>query len=72
MSGIVTYIDIPVAVIGLLAVHVNHRDNKLGQILLIDALRRMIGISAVVGNHTVILGPINESAKNFYSKFGFI
>lgn len=66
------YAEIPVVIIGRLAVHVDYQGNKLGQILLIDALKRIIEISALVGNHAVIVDPINESAEAFYSKFGFI
>jgi len=66
------YAEIPVVIIGRLAVHVEYQGNKLGQILLIDALKRIIEISALVGNHAVIVDPINESAEKFYAKFGFI
>ena len=66
------YAEIPVVIIGRLAVHVEYQGNKLGQILLIDALKRIIEISALVGNHAVIVDPISESAEKFYAKFGFI
>ncbi|MBE8720675.1 GNAT family N-acetyltransferase [Sphingobacterium pedocola] len=66
------YAEIPVVIIGRLAIHVDYQGNKLGQILLIDALKRIIEISALVGNHAVIVDPINESAEKFYAKFGFI
>lgn len=59
-------------IIGRLAVHVDYQGKKLGQILLIDALKRIIEISALVGNHAIIVDPINESAEKFYFKFGFI
>jgi predicted GNAT family N-acyltransferase len=66
------YAEIPVVIIGRLAVHVDYQGKKLGQILLIDALKRIIEISALVGNHAVVVDPINESAEKFYAKFGFI
>lgn len=66
------YAEIPVVIIGRLAVHVDYQGKKLGQILLIDALKRIMEISVLVGNHAVIVDPINEAAKKFYSKFGFI
>jgi len=72
LKSSLTYAEIPVVIIGRLAVHVDYQGNKLGQILLIDALKRIIEISALVGNHAVIVDPINEAAENFYSKFGFI
>ncbi|TDS13211.1 GNAT family N-acetyltransferase [Sphingobacterium paludis] len=72
LKGSLTYTEIPVVIIGRLAVHVDYQGNKLGQILLIDALKRIIEISALVGNHAVIVDPINESAEKFYAKFGFV
>ncbi len=72
LKGSLTYTEIPVVIIGRLAVHVDYQGNKLGPILLIDALKRIIEISARVGNYAVIVDPINESAEKFYAKFGFI
>lgn len=66
------YTEIPVVIIGRLAVDVHYQGNKLGRILLIDALKRILEISALVGNHAVIVDPINKSAEEFYFKFGFI
>jgi len=66
------YTEIPVIIIGRLAVHQDFQGNKLGQTLLIDALKRIVEISALVGNHAVIVDPINDIAEKFYSKFGFI
>jgi len=66
------YAEIPVVIIGRLAVHKDYQGNKLGQTLLIDALKRIVEISALVGNHAVIVDPINESAEKFYAKYGFV
>lgn len=66
------YAEIPVVIIGRLAIHQDYQGNKLGQTLLIDALKRIVEISALVGNHAVIVDPINESAIKFYTKFGFV
>ena len=66
------YSEIPVIIIGRLAIHQEYQGNKLGQSLLIDALKRIIEISALIGNHAVIVDPINEVAEKFYAKFGFI
>src|SRR5690606_26315957 len=54
------YAEIPVIIIGRLAVHKYYQGNKLGQTLLIDALKRIVEISALVGNHAVIVDPINQ------------
>jgi len=66
------YDEIPVVIIGRLAVHKEYQGNKLGQALLIDALKRIIDISTNIGNHAVIVDPINEMAEKFYKKLGFI
>ncbi|WP_149915388.1 GNAT family N-acetyltransferase [Sphingobacterium cavernae] len=66
------YVEIPVIIIGRLAVHKDYQGNKLGQTLLIDALKRIVEISALVGNHAVIVDPINDIATKFYAKLGFV
>lgn len=66
------YVEIPVIIIGRLAVHKDYQGNKLGQTLLIDALKRIVEISALVGNHAVIVDPIKDIATKFYAKLGFV
>lgn len=66
------YSEIPVVIIGRLAVHKDYQRNKLGQALLIDALKRIVEISALVGNHAVVVDPINDIATKFYAKLGFV
>lgn len=66
------YVEIPVIIIGRLAVHKDYQGNKLGQTLLIDALKRIVEISALVGNHAVIVDPINDIATKFYARLGFM
>src|SRR5690606_3761318 len=51
------YGEIPVIIIGRLSVHKDYQGNKLGQTLLIDALKRIVEISALVRNHAVIVDP---------------
>ncbi len=72
LSKSLKYAEIPVVIIGRLAIHQDYQGNKLGQTLLIDALKRIVEISTLVVNHAVIVDPINESAEKFYAKFGFI
>jgi len=72
LKNTLKYAEIPVVIIGRLAVHADYQGNKLGQILLIDALKRIVEISALVGNHAVIVDPINDPAERFYAKYGFI
>lgn len=72
LSKSLKYEEIPVIIIGRLAVHHDYQGNKLGQTLLIDALKRIVEISALVGNHAVIVDPINDNADKFYAKLGFV
>lgn len=67
-----TYSEVPVIIIGRLAVHMDYQGNKLGQALLIDAFKRILEISTLVGNHAVIVDPTNEPAGKFYAKLGFL
>lgn len=66
------YAEIPVVIIGRLAVDRQYQGRKLGETLLIDALKRIVEISVLVGNHAVIVDPVNESAERFYAKYGFV
>ena len=72
LSKSLRYAEIHVVIIGRLAVDLNYQGNKLGQTLLIDALKRIVEISALVGNHAVIVDPISDAAEKFYAKFGFV
>ena len=63
---------IPTAHIGRLAVERSSQGAGLGEFLLIDALRRIVNLADELGIFAVELHAINESAKNFYLKYGFI
>lgn len=64
-------IDIPVVLIGRLAVDLSLQGNGLGEFLLVDALRRAEFLASRVGIQAVEVDAINESARRFYEKFGF-
>lgn len=63
--------DIPVILLGRLAVEQSNQGKGLGAILLIDALRRALHISDQVGIRAVEVDAIDDSAQAFYLKFGF-
>lgn len=67
-----SYISIPTTLLGRLAIDLKYQNQGLGKMLLIDALRRSYEISKTIGSFAVIVDPIDDSAKNYYSKFGFI
>lgn len=64
-------LDIPVVLLGRLAVDLTAQGQGLGSLLLVDALRRAAQISEHVGVHAVEVDAIDEAAKTFYLKFGF-
>ncbi|TWU05024.1 GNAT family N-acetyltransferase [Stieleria varia] len=63
--------DVPVVLLGRLAVDQSSQGQGLGGFLLIDALRRALHISEQVGIRAVEVDAIDDSAQSFYLKFGF-
>ena len=66
------YQDLPVTLLGRLAVDNKCKGQKLGSLLLLDALRRSYDASSSIGSMAVIVDPIDEEAAGFYTRFGFI
>jgi GNAT superfamily N-acetyltransferase len=65
-------IDMPVVLLGRLAVDGSVRGKGLGEFLLIDALRRAEYLADKVGIRAVEVDAINEDARKFYEKYGFL
>ena len=64
-------LDVPVVLLGRLAVDQSVQGQGLGSLLLLDALRRAMQISEHVGIRAVEVEAIDEAARSFYLKFGF-
>lgn len=64
-------LDVPVVLIGRLAVDQSVQGQGLGALLLVDALRRSLQISEQVGIRAVEVDALDEAARSFYLKFGF-
>lgn len=64
-------IDIPVVLLGRLAVDRAIQGQGLGECLLIDALRRAVQIAEHIGIRAIEVEAIDESARKFYLKYGF-
>ena len=62
---------IPVILLGQLAVDEAWRGRGLGSDLLIDAARRALAASGLVGARAVVVQAIDERARAFYERFGF-
>lgn len=65
------YLDVPVVLIGRLAVDRSVQGQGLGALLLVDALRRSADISLQLGIRAVEVDAIDDAARSFYLKFGF-
>jgi predicted GNAT family N-acyltransferase len=67
------YKDLPVILLGRLAIDTRFMGQGLGSALLIDALKRCYDASSqAVAAMAVVVDPLDEQAKQFYSKYGFI
>jgi predicted GNAT family N-acyltransferase len=68
-----SYNSLPVTLLGRLAVDEKYKGKKLGGLLLLDALKRSYENSqSSIGSMAVIVNPIDNVAKSFYEKYGFI
>ena len=62
----------PSILLGRLAIDKSVQKMGYGEILLLDALKRCLEISTVLGCLAVSVDPIDENAVKFYSAYGFI
>jgi GNAT superfamily N-acetyltransferase len=62
---------IPVAHLGRLAVDKQAKGQGVGAFLLLGALRRIAQVADQLGIYAVEVYALNESAKQFYLKYGF-
>ncbi len=65
-------IDVPVVLLGRLAVDRTVQGQGVGSLLLVDVLRRSLQIAEQIGIRAVEVDAIDDKARAFYLKFGFI
>jgi GNAT superfamily N-acetyltransferase len=65
-------LDVPVVLLGRLAVDRTTQGQGLGSLLLIDALRRVQHLAEQVGIRAVEVDAIDDAARQFYLRFGFV
>jgi predicted GNAT family N-acyltransferase len=65
-------IDMPVVLIGRLAVDSSVQGQKLGEFLLLDALRRAEYLANKIGIQAVEVDAVDQTAQHFYEKYGFL
>lgn len=66
------YPDVPVTLLGRLAVDTRHQKRGLGEFLLMDSLYRSLTTSSQVASFAVIVDAIDDDAVRFYQHFEFI
>ena len=63
----------PATLLGRLAINHSFKKQGLGELILMDALKRSYNTSlSSIGSMAVIVDPIDEDAVKFYKKYGFI
>lgn len=67
-----SYSSIPTTLLGRLAIDKRYQGKRIGEIILIDALKRSYENSQIIGSYAVVVDPIDEQAAKFYQKYGFI
>lgn len=65
------YDAIPAALIGRLARDVRVRGQGVGELLLADAIRRILGVGQDLAVFAIIVDAKDEAAQAFYESFGF-
>jgi GNAT superfamily N-acetyltransferase len=63
---------VPTSHVGRLAVDRTMQGQGLGAYMLVDALKRSLELSRQIGIYAVTVDALNESAKQFYLRFGFV
>ena len=62
---------VPVALVGRLAVDNTARGQRLGETLLIHALRSAQRAAKIMGIYAVVVDAFDEAARSFYLRYGF-
>lgn len=63
---------VPAAILGRLAVERRYQGRGLGELLLADAIKRVLRASEVLAVHAIVVDAKNDRAKAFYERYGFI
>ncbi|MCC0179891.1 GNAT family N-acetyltransferase [Waterburya agarophytonicola K14] len=63
---------LPATMLGRLAVDKQYKGRGLGQLMLVDAMKKSYQASQQIASVALIVEAIDEGAVSFYQKFGFI
>lgn len=67
----IPYEQVPVVLLGRLAVDSHYQGRGLGEVMLIDALTRAYETSRMIGAMAIIVDAKDDTARRFYEKYGF-
>jgi ribosomal protein S18 acetylase RimI-like enzyme len=62
---------VPAAVLGRLAVDRAQQGRGMGELLLLDAIRRTVRAGAAIAVYAIVVDAKNERAQAFYERYGF-
>jgi len=62
---------VPAALIGRLAVRKTAQGHGIGKMLLADAIKRTLSVSAQIAIYAMVVDAIDDKARGFYEQFGF-
>ena len=63
---------VPIALLGRLAVDKQYQGQRLGSVLLADAVQRVEQASEVLAVYAIVVEALNPSVAEFYQGFGFM
>jgi predicted GNAT family N-acyltransferase len=70
-KGLPKYPQLPATLLGRLAVDQGQQGQGLGDLMLMDALRRSLEISRQIASLAVVVDALDQGAVTFYLKYGF-
>ena len=65
------YPQLPATLLGKLGVDVRQKGKRFGELMLVDALKKSLDVTAQVASVAVIAEALDEKAVSFYKKYGF-
>jgi len=66
------YPSVPAALLGRLAVSTKFRRQGLGEVLLIDAMRRVLSTTRDIASTAIVVDAKDESVRQFYMQYDFV
>lgn len=63
---------VPAAIIGRLAVAGDQQGQGIGEMLLLDAIRRVVHASGTMAVYAIVVDAKNDRAVAFYQRYGFL